>query len=245
MLKTDHRCLGCWGRGTQDPTRPLREPVEDPARPPGAPEPPPRPAWPTGRSRPARHRGTAPELRLDEPVDVAVEHALRGRRPPRPSDGPSPSGTAPARRSGSASRSRPPCARRGSRSISSSRRCRSSSARRAFRIRIATALFCSCDRSFWHAATSPGREVRDPHGRVGGVHRLPAGPARAIDVDPQLVRRRSRCPPRRPPRAAGSTSSDANEVCRRFCASNGLDPHQPVHARARPTAARRRSCRAP
>ena len=35
----------------------------------------------------------------------------------------------------------------------------------------------------------PGRDVRDPHRRVGRVHRLPAGAARAVDVDPQLVGR--------------------------------------------------------
>ena len=32
---------------------------------------------------------------------------------------------------------------------------RSSSASRAFRMLIAVALFCSCERSFWHATTMP------------------------------------------------------------------------------------------
>src|SRR5213075_3272386 len=38
-----------------------------------------------------------------------------------------------------------------------------------------------------HRDHDAGRLVGDPHRRVGRVHRLPAGPARAVDVDLQVV----------------------------------------------------------
>jgi len=33
-----------------------------------------------------------------------------------------------------------------------------------------------------------GGQVDDPHGGVGGVHRLTAGPGRTVDIDPEVLR---------------------------------------------------------
>ena len=63
-------------------------------------------------------------------------------------------------------------------------RARSSRARST---RIALSRFCSWDFSSCIETTRPGRLVGDPHGRVGGVHRLPAGARRAVDVDLEVV----------------------------------------------------------
>src|SRR5205085_7409492 len=38
-----------------------------------------------------------------------------------------------------------------------------------------------------HRHDNAGREVRDPDGRVGRVHRLPAWSGRAVDVDLEVV----------------------------------------------------------
>ena len=38
-----------------------------------------------------------------------------------------------------------------------------------------------------HGDDDPGREVRDPNGRVGRVHALATGPGRAVDVDLEVV----------------------------------------------------------
>ena len=49
------------------------------------------------------------------------------------------------------------------------------------------ARFCSCELLVLHRDDDAGRQVRDPHRRVGRVHALAAGTGRAVDVDLQVV----------------------------------------------------------
>ena len=95
------------------------------------------------------------QVRLDERVEVAVEHRLHVAGLVRGCARPSPVGTAPACRCGSGCRTRrPACRPRGARAPCGAPR-GARSASRAARICIALARFWSCERSFWHDTTTP------------------------------------------------------------------------------------------
>ena len=108
------------------------------------------------RHHAARSRCAPPlEVRLDERVEVAVEHGLHVaglvagplvlHELVRRAACRCGSGSRTRRRACRPTAPRAPCAR--------SSRCRSAS--RAARICIAFALFCVCERSFWHDTTTP------------------------------------------------------------------------------------------